>query len=140
MKWFWIILALIYLLSPVDLIPGLHAIGWLDDIVIIILLFRYLSRFVRYSPPNQSPYGDRENTGSESYTEKEQAANERAMSPFEILGVPPNADQTEIRAAYRKLANQYHPDKVIHLGEEFQKLAEKRFKEIQEAYDQLKTP
>jgi len=35
------------------------------------------------------------------------------------------------------LANKYHPDKVDHLGEEFKKLAEKKFKDIQEAYQKL---
>jgi DnaJ-class molecular chaperone len=35
------------------------------------------------------------------------------------------------------LAGQYHPDKVSHLGEEFRQLAEKRFKEIQVAYQEL---
>lgn len=60
-----------------------------------------------------------------------------APSPHEILGVAQDADQEEIRTAYRKLANQYHPDKVAHLGDEFQKLAEQRFKEIQKAYDLL---
>jgi DnaJ like chaperone protein len=32
----------------------------------------------------------------------------------------------------------YHPDKVIHLGEEFRELAENRFKEIQKAYQELR--
>jgi curved DNA-binding protein CbpA len=53
------------------------------------------------------------------------------------LNLPPDADQEAIKAAYRKLANQYHPDKVSHLGKEFQDLAERRFKEIQEAYQKL---
>ena len=32
----------------------------------------------------------------------------------------------------------YHPDRVMHLGEEFRALADKRFKEIQQAYMELK--
>ena len=54
-----------------------------------------------------------------------------------MLGVASNASPEEIKAAYRDLANRYHPDKVSHLGEEFQKLAESRFKEIQAAYREL---
>ncbi|HUT69368.1 MAG TPA: DnaJ domain-containing protein [Desulfatiglandales bacterium] len=42
-----------------------------------------------------------------------------------------------MKNAYRKLANKYHPDKVDHLGDEFRVLAEQRFKEIQEAYQEL---
>jgi len=49
-----------------------------------------------------------------------------------------NASQEQIRKAYKKLAGKYHPDKVSHLGQEFQALAEKRFKDIQEAYEALR--
>ena len=54
-----------------------------------------------------------------------------------MLGVRPGASSEEIKHAYRELANKYHPDKVTHLGEDFQTLAEDRFKEIQEAYQTL---
>ena len=60
-------------------------------------------------------------------------------SHFETLGLSPNAPQAEIRSAYLELAQKYHPDKVEHLGDEFGKLAETRFKAIQAAYDALKT-
>ena len=48
-----------------------------------------------------------------------------------------NATKEEIKAAYKRLASQYHPDKVSHLGEEFRVLAEQKFKEIQRAYQEL---
>jgi len=51
--------------------------------------------------------------------------------------VSESASLDEIKAAYRRLAGQYHPDKVLHLGEEFRVLAEAKFKEIQRAYDEL---
>jgi len=54
-----------------------------------------------------------------------------------VLGVPRDATQEEIKKAYRQLANKYHPDKVEHLGDEFKKLAETRFKEIEAAYREL---
>ena len=57
--------------------------------------------------------------------------------PYAALGVARDAPAGEIKHAYRELANKYHPDKVSHLGEEFRLLAEKRFKEIQAAYQQL---
>lgn len=50
-------------------------------------------------------------------------------SAREILGVPPNASKNEIVAAYRKMAQMYHPDKVAGLGPEFKELAERRMKE-----------
>lgn len=52
---------------------------------------------------------------------------------YETLGVKRNADEKEIKAAYRKLARQYHPD--ANPGD---KNAEEKFKEISEAYEVLK--
>lgn len=140
MKWIWIILALIYVLSPLDLIPGLHALGWLDDLVIIALLFRYLYNTGQFRAAGRPPFDDGQHTDSQSHSKSGQATEKKVRSPFEILKIPPDADEKEIRTAYRKLANQYHPDKVAHLGDEFQKLAERRFKEIQAAYDKLINP
>src|SRR3972149_9345003 len=50
---------------------------------------------------------------------------------YKILGVERGADQKMIRAAYRKLARQHHPDINKAAG------AEDRFKEINEAYQVL---
>lgn len=58
---------------------------------------------------------------------------------FEVLGVPPTATAEEVRAAYRELAKKYHPDRVAHLGEEFRELAHKKFLEIQESYERIRT-
>ncbi len=54
-----------------------------------------------------------------------------------ILGVSKKATLTEIKKAYRKLAKQYHPDIVAHMGEKFRKAAELRFRKINEAYEIL---
>lgn len=51
---------------------------------------------------------------------------------YKILGVDKNADQKEIKKAYRRLARQYHPD--VNPGD---KAAEARFKEINEANEVL---
>ncbi len=56
---------------------------------------------------------------------------------YAILGLAPGAGFAEVKAAYRKLSMQYHPDKVSHLGEEFKKVAEEKMKEINNAYDFL---
>lgn len=58
----------------------------------------------------------------------------------EVLGVDPAADQQQITDAYRRLAQQYHPDKVATLAPEFQELAERRMKEINGAYRALRRP
>ena len=36
------------------------------------------------------------------------------------------------------MALKYHPDKVSHLGEEFRKTAEEKFKAVNEAWDKIK--
>ncbi len=56
---------------------------------------------------------------------------------YEILGVPRNASQEEIKRAYRRLAMEYHPDR--HPPEK-RKWAEEKFKEISEAYEVLSDP
>lgn len=51
---------------------------------------------------------------------------------YKILGVSKNADEKEIKKAYRKLAKQYHPDRNPD-----DTAAEARFKEVSEAYEVL---
>jgi curved DNA-binding protein len=51
---------------------------------------------------------------------------------YKTLGVAKNADEKEIKKAYRRLARQFHPD--VNPGD---KAAEARFKEINEAYEVL---
>jgi len=52
---------------------------------------------------------------------------------YEVLGIAKDADKREIKKAYRKLARKHHPD----ANRENKKEAEKRFKEISEAYEIL---
>lgn len=59
-------------------------------------------------------------------------------SAYKILEVDPEASDAEIKKAYRKMAVKYHPDKVSHLGEEFQKGAKEKFQKVQEAYETIK--
>ena len=54
---------------------------------------------------------------------------------YEVLGVSRGADEKELKAAFRKLAKQYHPD--ANPGDQ---AAEHKFKEINEAYDVLQDP
>jgi DnaJ like chaperone protein len=58
-------------------------------------------------------------------------------SAYKILEIDKSATVDEIKKAYRRMAKKYHPDKVIHLGEEHQKGAEEKFRQVQQAYEQL---
>lgn len=57
---------------------------------------------------------------------------------YSVFGLEPNATPEEIKKAYRVMASQYHPDKVTHLGKELIEFANKKFTEINMAYDDLK--
>ena len=82
----------------------------------------------------------RNRAGSAGNGTESTASNESAGSstPWEVLGVPIDASEDEITAAYRRMAQMYHPDKVTTLGPELQEVADRRMKEINAAYDALK--
>lgn len=124
-----IILAILYVLSPYDILPDmLVGWGWLDDLAILGFLWRYFYLKKKKQYAYQQQYRKTENADR----------NETPKNPYTILEVDKNASSEEIKRAYRRLVNKYHPDKVAHLGEEFKILAEKRFREVQEAYQKLK--
>jgi len=59
-------------------------------------------------------------------------------SAYKILEIEESATESEVKKAYRKMAVKYHPDKVGHLGDEFQKAAKEKFQKVQEAYETIK--
>lgn len=125
MKTLAYLIAILYTLSPVDLLPerAIGRIGLIDDVLVVLALYWY---FI-YKPARLKA---RENGPGER-------ARPRAKDPYEVLGVARGATAEEIKHAYRELANKYHPDKVSHLGGEFREIAHEKFKEIQAAYDAL---
>lgn len=58
-------------------------------------------------------------------------------SSYLILEIEKTATDDGVKAAYRKMAKKYHPDKLQHLGEEHVKGAEEKFKQVQLAYEQI---
>ena len=75
----------------------------------------------------------------QSRKENQKFHSKSTESDFEkILGVNNTSSFEEIQKAYRKLSTKYHPDKFSHLGEDFQKLAENKMKEINSAYEYFK--
>ena len=62
---------------------------------------------------------------------------DRDDNPYEILGIPPNSSEADIKKAYRKLAILYHPDK--QQGTEIQQ-ANEIFIKVTQAYDILTDP
>jgi len=61
-----------------------------------------------------------------------------SQADYKILEIESSVSDEELKKAYRKMAIKYHPDKVSHLGEDFQKMAKEKFQKVQEAYENIK--
>ena len=59
-------------------------------------------------------------------------------SSYKILEIDSSSSNEEVKKAYRRMAMKYHPDKVSHLGEDFRKSADEKFKMVNEAYEKIK--
>jgi curved DNA-binding protein CbpA len=59
---------------------------------------------------------------------------------YELLELPPTAAADDIKKAFRREIAKYHPDKVQHLGEEFQQIAVVKAAELTQAYKTLSDP
>ncbi|MDY7225902.1 J domain-containing protein [Hyalangium rubrum] len=57
--------------------------------------------------------------------------------PWQVLGIAPGTPKEEAKRAFRALVTRYHPDKVAHMAPEFQELAERKTRELLEAWAEL---
>ena len=149
MKYWLYALVILYVLWPFDFLPDIFVgVGWLDDLVILGILgwyhFVYRQRRRVDQDPHRAyryttgPNGEGHERPGEGFGRYGQAGEKPwQKDPYEVLGIERNASSDEIKKAYRLLVNQYHPDRVVHLGEEFRVLAEEKFKEIQQAYQEV---
>jgi len=85
----------------------------------------------RYRKSENKTFGDMYEKGYNIYSE---SINQEEKYYTEILGLKGKLSKNDIKKRYLELVKKYHPDKVEHLGEEFKKLAEIKFKKINEAY------
>lgn len=106
----------------------------------VIAAQRFAQAFLDHKRPKSS-----ENRSSGSgYTKQDKKSpsspkGPSAKTPYEVLGVSPGASDEELTSAYRRMAKQYHPDRVADLGPEFRQLAEERMKEINAAYEAVRS-
>ena len=57
---------------------------------------------------------------------------------YKILEIEPSASNEDLKKAYRRMAMKFHPDKVSHLGEDFQNAAKEKFQKVSQAYENIK--
>lgn len=133
----WLIVAavILYLLNPFDF-PSPF-----DDLLVAILGAYFIYRRNRAQKTvrgggeewARSEYGSGE-TGRKGPVE---AGAWQSKDPYEVLGVPSEVTDGELERVYRDLLKKYHPDRVQHLGDEFQEMAEERAKVITEAHAKI---
>lgn len=95
-----------------------------------------LDRFQIKTP--QSGQSSRSGNGaSKPATESEPPRPDPIEDACRVLQLNRPFTAEELRAAYRQMMSQYHPDKVCNLAPEFRELAERKSKEINRAFDLL---
>jgi DnaJ-domain-containing protein 1 len=114
---------LLYIRSPIDLIPDrLGLFGLLDDLAVLLgFIFWARGQLRLANPPRRSSAG----------------LSDGEWDPHRVLGIERGATRDEIAHAYREQMKRYHPDRVADLGEELQQLAHRKAVEIQRAYEEL---
>jgi len=121
-----ILFALLYVRSPIDLVPDRSAVGLVDDLLVCIAALYWARRALRRAPHGigSAPAGSDDEGGE--------------RDPHEVLGVARGASKEEVARAYREQMKLYHPDRVDGLGDELQRVAHRRTLEIQAAYERLR--
>ncbi|MBR3489425.1 MAG: TerB family tellurite resistance protein [Bacteroidales bacterium] len=89
----------------------------------------------RFGGSNSGGYSNGSSYSGSSYSS---SYSQQRNDPYKVLGIDSTATDEEVKKAYRRLAMKYHPDKVEGMGEEVKKNAEAQFREINEAYEQIK--
>lgn len=66
-----------------------------------------------------------------------QSSTNNIDADLQLLSLKKGATKDDIKAAYRRLAKTYHPDKLSGVDDAIKKIAEEKFKEIKDAYENL---
>ena len=101
----------------------------------------YVSMFTRHIGTRFGGGYNSDYSGQSGYSGSSRSTSysKQRKDPYKVLGLDSSATDEEVKKAYRRLAMKYHPDKVEGMGEEVKKNAEAQFREINEAYEQIKT-
>jgi hypothetical protein len=141
LKRWLILLGVLYLVFPRDLIPDFfgRGLGLIDDLLLVAALIYFYRKRLRDHTARASRES-REEEAQERSSRAQPATSAAPPDPYAVLGIPASASPEAIQVAYKARMQEYHPDKVAHLGEELQQLAHRKALEIQQAYRQLRRP
>lgn len=133
LKIIFILVGIIYVRSPFDFLPDLLGlVGRIDDLALIaFLIWKYRQMKSRVTANFEKLKEEHQNKSDNNLSQEN-------FCPYKTLNIKEDANQAEIKKAYKKMIREYHPDKVDHLGEELVELANKKIREIQKAFDALK--
>jgi uncharacterized membrane protein YkvA (DUF1232 family) len=130
-----LILALVYFVFPLDLVPDIFGpFGRIDDLIIFVLALMRVLKDRKERAKEQQKTRD---AHQRKPTDAEQKDLKNTTDPYTLFKLSPGATKAEIDARYKELAKDYHPDRVAHLGEDLRKVAHEKMIEIQHAYDVL---
>lgn len=125
------------------LIPGG---GGFFSILIIFLIIRLVFRSLFGNNRRDDSYTHYYYYNTNSQDQYRQYNNNNGYNPYQprknyytILGLTSAATDDEIKKAYRKLIMEFHPDTIANknLSEAEKERATKRFREVQEAYEEI---
>lgn len=77
---------------------------------------------------------EKENKNNEAPNTNEFGLNEA----FRVLGINNSSSWEDVKAAYKQKMKEYHPDRVMNLGDELKELASRKTKDINKSYEILK--
>tara|TARA_B100000700_G_C14952298_1_gene812235 strand:- start:349 stop:1050 length:702 start_codon:yes stop_codon:yes gene_type:complete len=64
--------------------------------------------------------------------------NKNIENAYDILGVPKNSSDNDIKSAYRKMVKKYHPDKLTGVSDDVIKMAKDKFQSVKDAYNRIR--
>lgn len=126
----WLIILILYILSPLDLHPL-----FLDDIIASGILF-YLWR--RHSKQKRQRFYSHYYNQSQGNKENKTNAHTGLKDAYRTLGIKPGASLKEARKVYKEKITRTHPDKAGHLSEELQEKAKELTIKLNNAFDIIK--
>lgn len=129
----WIIVLILYILSPLDLHPT-----FIDDLVALagVIVLWNKRRKYKFNPSKQKSQQQTRQSGSPS--QDNTGTTTSLKDAYNILKIDPRSSLEDIKKAYHKRMAENHPDKVAHLSPELQQRAAELTGLIQEAYERIK--